>query len=495
MRKEPVPVHIVTALANERIRETTYTRSDGTVVNVPVDVGVRREIRTASCQRLEQQVLDIADMTGENLVEVSSHVGARPSHAKWHGRVYMLNGSSEKYRNYYEATKAVGGPYADWVNGFGGYNCYHTIRIFHEGEEQRWSPHPEEGTGYTNDEIYELRQKQRALENDIRKQKRAAETLEGAGLDASAQRATIRERQKELRELIGEHDTVLSREPWREQVAHTGGYLPQAKGEQRILLREHQRQVVVPMRESVEAAEVARAKEMVAHMDETMRAHDMVTHMEETMRAHDMVAHMDKAILDHDLEVAKRKANITITGARPTQDKALFARTLDEAATLNPHGGAVDRHTVEEIKDWQTWLADDGLAGFAIKPDGDITCVFRDPRSQKRGAVTDMMLLARESGGVKMDCYGRGLVNMYSKAGYTPVARVPFNPEYAEDTWLLENKPDVYVMMKTDKTTAEVIADIESGNFKKWTQEELDALPTFDDYDAALSYRDEMVQK
>ena len=213
----------VKSMAVNGIKYSEYERSDGRVVQVPVDVGVRREIQTASCQRLEKQVLDIAEMLGENLVEVSSHMGARPSHAKWHGRVYMLNGSSEKYKNYYEATKAVGGPYADWVNGFGGYNCHHTLRIFHEGEQQRWSPHPEEGTGYTNDEIYKLRQKQRALENDIRKTKRQADMLEGAKMDASAERAIIRQDQKQLRELIGENSKVLSREPWREQVVNTAG--------------------------------------------------------------------------------------------------------------------------------------------------------------------------------------------------------------------------------------------------------------------------------
>lgn len=93
----------------------------------------------------------------------------------------------------------------------------------------RYDPHPEKGTGYTNNEVYELRQKQRRLENDIRHLKRQREVIEAQGFDTKDIDARIRHKQAALRELVGDNDTVLQRDRWREQVADTGPYVPLGK--------------------------------------------------------------------------------------------------------------------------------------------------------------------------------------------------------------------------------------------------------------------------
>ena len=138
-------------------------------------------------------------------------------------------------------------------------------------------------------------------------------------------------------------------------------------------------------------------------------------------------------------------------------------------------------------------MSTDGMCGVAIKPDGDITCVFKNEQTEYRGAIYDLILTARENGGMKMDCYGVDLVNMYEKCGFEPVARVKFDPRYVTDRELLEIEPDIFFMMKKDKTTVEAIDDYIHKRYTIWTDDELEKLPLFD-YDAAGVYRDNMLK-
>lgn len=202
-----------------------------------------------------------------------------------------------------------------------------------------------------------------------------------------------------------------------------------------------------------------------------------------------------KKVKTETLKQMKAANNITDLDMQETQDKKAFATAIKEAKAANPHGGAVDEHSIEELNTFRTFLSKNGMAGVAVKPDGDITAVFKNSNYKARGAVNDLIITARENGGDKMDCYGIGLVNKYERCGYTPVARIPFNPEYASDPWLLENKPDVYVLMKNTDSIEEVIKKNGKNAYKLSTQQELDKLKTFDDYDEALKYRDELLAK
>ena len=108
--------------------------------------------------------------------------------------------------------------------------------------------------------------------------------------------------------------------------------------------------------------------------------------------------------------------------------------------------------------------------------------------------VSDLILTARVNGGTKMDCHGKTLVNMYERSGYIPVARVPFNPDYVDSPLLLEQKYDVYVMMKNDKSIDEILEDFKNATYLKSEQEYLNSLPMFVDYDEALAYRDKLLK-
>lgn len=177
-----------------------------------------------------------------------------------------------------------------------------------------------------------------------------------------------------------------------------------------------------------------------------------------------------------------------------SSDYVVFSKALDTGKSQNKFGAFVDSQSVDDLtkNNAKTFLSDDGSVGIAVKADGDICGAFNSGKTY-RGATKDLLVTARANGGTKMDCYGIKLVNKYEQAGFVPVAKVPFNAEYVDNALLLSKKPDVYVLMKNDDSIDEVIDKIGAKSYKESTQAELDALPTFSDYDEALAYRDNLL--
>lgn len=189
-------------------------------------------------------------------------------------------------------------------------------------------------------------------------------------------------------------------------------------------------------------------------------------------------------------------SGITDFELQRTTDATAFDQAIRDAIKSRPVGGCVDAHPIDELKDYKLYLSKSKTAGVAVKPDGDITAVFKNAGDKRRGAVDDLIITARANGGTKMDCYGIDLVNKYERCGYVPVAQVAFNEQYVDDPWLLQTKPNVYVMMKNTDSMETVIQKNASRAYKRSTQEELDKLQLFgkDDYDAALKYRDDLLK-
>lgn len=181
-------------------------------------------------------------------------------------------------------------------------------------------------------------------------------------------------------------------------------------------------------------------------------------------------------------------------GLQRTTDAEAFDKAIKAAIKSQPIGACVDAHPIEELKEYKLFLSKSETAGVAVKPDGDITAVFKDYNDKRKGAVNDLIITARENGGTKMDCFGISLVNKYESCGYVPVARIPFNEKYIDDPYLLEHRPDVYAMMKNTDKIETVIEKNAKRAYKKSMQQELDNLPTFEDYDEALKYRDELLK-
>lgn len=216
MTGEEALEHAVAKMAADGVSCYTYQTKDGKTVRVPVDVGIRRVMGDAARAMYDSETQMVMQETGDDLVEVSSHPGARPSHAEWHGRVYSMSGTSKKYPSFKDACHV-----GDMVTGYGGYNCRHTYGIWREGWPRRYEEDPTPA-GYTNDEVYWLRQKQRGHEDAIRRLKRQVTVMEANGIDATDKKRKIREHQSAIRELVSANQKVLQRDSRREQVIRTG---------------------------------------------------------------------------------------------------------------------------------------------------------------------------------------------------------------------------------------------------------------------------------
>ena len=132
------------------------------------------------------------DQYGINLIEVSSHMGARPLCAPYQGRIFSRDGSKGVTvdgaggKIYYTplSETSYGQP-----AGLFGINCGHVQYPFAEGINfQRYFPYPKE----ENDERYRQFQQQRAMERSIRAAKRECMMLQETGDDEGLQKASLR---------------------------------------------------------------------------------------------------------------------------------------------------------------------------------------------------------------------------------------------------------------------------------------------------------------
>lgn len=167
-----------------------------------------------------------------------------------------------------------------------------------------------------------------------------------------------------------------------------------------------------------------------------------------------------------------------------------FSFALEEAIDNNKHGPYVDKRTAYELMEEKArvFLAEDGKAGVAVWPDGNIGAVFKDERSKYGKAIGELILTAISAGGNKLDCYGIFLPNLYSIFGFIPVARVKFDLNYAPENWREDlGEPDV-IFMKHCGENAETVA--RKINRRLLEKSNIAQLPYFDSYEEAYQYRD-----
>lgn len=75
----------------------------------------------------------------------------------------------------------------------------------------------------------------------------------------------------------------------------------------------------------------------------------------------------------------------------------LFSFALESGKSANPHGVMVDSHSADDLAESGalTFLAKDNLAGGAVMPDGNITAVFKNPKSKSKRASLRTLLFRR----------------------------------------------------------------------------------------------------
>lgn len=189
-----------------------------------LDVAVRRSLLTGVGLASRQISEENSRLCGCDLMEISAHSGARPSHASWQGQIVSLSG-----RRGYLSKSDIG--YGTGA-GFGGWNCRHDWYPFYEGVSTRNYTQSDldklnakdieyNGKMYSEYEISQmLRQKEREI-RALKREKVALKTAieEGQAFlksDLTALNGKIREKSNQIQEFCNQ--TGYKRDRFREQV-------------------------------------------------------------------------------------------------------------------------------------------------------------------------------------------------------------------------------------------------------------------------------------
>ncbi len=177
-------------------------------------------------------------------------------------------------------------------------------------------------------------------------------------------------------------------------------------------------------------------------------------------------------------------------------DSAAFSAALEAARTADAdHGWAVTPQSVEDLQGKTLLMDEGGTIGFAVTADGDIEAVFKNKQlNHTPHAMDGVMPQAIAAGGVKLDCYGKDLVRIYERYGFTPVARVEFNEQYANSGWdASKGTPYIYFMVHNGDSAETVAANI--GKYPHMERSQLESLPTYgkEGYDQAAAQRDSLL--
>jgi len=219
----------------EAIRKAVQkTAQDGAFVLYPsghrdrVDVAVRRSVLTGIGQTCREIGLMNAEENNCDLMEISAHFGARPTHAEWQGQIVSLSGQ-KGYLTKDDIGYGTG-------NGFGGWNCRHDWFPYFEGysirnySDEYLKSLNEKNIEYNGEKYsqYEISQIQRRYEREIRSAKREKVAFDTAvketsdselksimqsGSDYANQQ--IKDKQAKMRDFINQ--TKQDRDYFREQ--------------------------------------------------------------------------------------------------------------------------------------------------------------------------------------------------------------------------------------------------------------------------------------
>ena len=167
--------------------------------NMSLESAVRMNIITGvnqTCGKLQELR---ADEVGWDLMEITAHSGARPSHASWQGKIVSRSGQ----RGYLSLNDIGYGT----ATGFKGVNCRHDWYPYYKDSSRTYTQ--EQLNEWENEEVvyngeriskYDATQMQRALERKIRKDKKYLKAQQ-AILTSNNKDINIEEVQAEIRNI------------------------------------------------------------------------------------------------------------------------------------------------------------------------------------------------------------------------------------------------------------------------------------------------------
>lgn len=171
-----------------------------------MDAAVKRAVTSGVNQTSLKFKMDNCKELGINIVKTSSHGGARPSHQEWQGKLFYLHTPVKGLQNFKKATGY------GRVDGLGGANCRHSFYEVTDYEYKNNLVNTEEFDKNRNDDQYELEQKQRYYERQIRSWKKRKNILDECGVDSTKEAKKIREWQDKRSQFIKDSNIQFKKE-------------------------------------------------------------------------------------------------------------------------------------------------------------------------------------------------------------------------------------------------------------------------------------------
>ena len=171
-----------------------------------MDAAVKRAVTSGVNQTSLKFKMDNCKELGINIVKTSSHGGARPSHQEWQGKLFYLHTPVKGLQNFKKATGY------GRVDGLGGANCRHSFYEVTDYEYKNNLVDTEEFDKNRNDDQYELEQKQRYYERQIRSWKKRKNILDECGVDSTKEAKKIREWQDKRSQFIKDSNIQFKKE-------------------------------------------------------------------------------------------------------------------------------------------------------------------------------------------------------------------------------------------------------------------------------------------
>lgn len=213
----------VDTMARSGLRTIDY--ASGTTRRI--DTATRSAVLTGVAQASGRMTSTLADELGADVMEITAHAGARPSHAVWQGQLVSRSGRAG-YLSLFDI--GYGEP-----AGFLGVNCRHSwypylegysTRAYTDAQLRNIDPPPIEWEGKTYT-AYEATQMQRRYERSIRNWRDRVVGYDAAGLDDQMDTAAVR-----LKRLIDGYEDFSRRAklPTQEERMHVFGYTAKLDG-------------------------------------------------------------------------------------------------------------------------------------------------------------------------------------------------------------------------------------------------------------------------
>ena len=117
------------------------------------------------------------------------------------------------------------------------------------------------------------------------------------------------------------------------------------------------------------------------------------------------------------------------------QSRAKFVETMDNARkSRGALAQSVDVYSPNEYKNHQLFTTQDGSAGFAISPNGELSSVVSQ-LGTNQGFSDAAVTAAVQNGATWLNAFDTVLPQKYARHGFKPVARLKFDEKFARAEW------------------------------------------------------------